>query len=186
MEGEVPVDLLARLLGRGYSIHKKIGKGGFAAVYQGTYEASEEVVAIKIITIRFAKSFDIHACSKKLPLIFCHLSEVPVEDRHLLENEVEACKKLNHKNIVQVPIPFTRTLYDLDFDLCSIYLFQVKEIFREEHYITIVMEYFDGGDLLSYVNSVQISESNARFMFIQILDALRYAHTMGFVHLDVK
>lgn len=30
----------------------------------------------------------------------------------------------------------------------------MKEIFRDEKYIIIVMEYFDGGDLLAYVNTV--------------------------------
>ncbi len=48
------------------------------------------------------------------------------------------------------------------------------------------MEHFNGGDLLAYVNSHQISETLARHMFIQVMDALKYTHAKGYVHLDVK
>lgn len=48
-----PVDLEARLLARGYSINHRIGKGGFATVYQGTFNASGELVALKAITLGY-------------------------------------------------------------------------------------------------------------------------------------
>lgn len=48
-----PIELEARLLARGYSINHRIGKGGFATVYQGTFNASGELVALKAIVLRY-------------------------------------------------------------------------------------------------------------------------------------
>lgn len=47
-----PIELESRLLARGYSIDHRIGKGGFATVYQGTFNASGEQVALKAIALR--------------------------------------------------------------------------------------------------------------------------------------
>ncbi|XP_012590361.1 PREDICTED: serine/threonine-protein kinase MARK2-like [Condylura cristata] len=81
-----------------------------------------------------------------------------------LEQEVLSLKVLSHPPIVQ--------------------LFQVVE--RRSN-LVLVMEYMEGGDLLSYLQStgacrrVKPGESSARF-----LSALHHCHTKGIVHRDLK
>lgn len=81
-----------------------------------------------------------------------YFSEIIPEDKALLENELEACRALTHKNLVQVLSCFAVMIFE---NQRKLFRLQVKEIFHDDKFIIIVMEYFDGGDLLAYVNTVR-------------------------------
>ena len=50
----------------------------------------------------------------------------------------------------------------------------------------IVMEYYDGTDLKSYLKNNEITKADALMITQQLLDGLQYAHLRGIVHRDLK
>lgn len=63
-------------------------------------------------------------------------------------------------------------------------LFQVIE--TETHFF-IVVEYCSGGELFDHiVEKNRLSESESRMFFRQIVSAVAYIHSLGYVHRDLK
>lgn len=78
--------------------------------------------------------------------------------------ETTLMKTLQHKNIVRI-----------------------YETFETDKYHMIILEYVCGGDLMSYVRKRNyLSENVARFLFRQLIEALKYMHAQGIVHRDIK
>jgi len=80
------------------------------------------------------------------------------------KREVEIQMKLSHPNIVK--------------------LFDVVET---DDRIYIIMEYSQGGELLSYINQKgKLSDAEARRLFLQLLSAIQYCHRHNIIHRDIK
>jgi len=78
--------------------------------------------------------------------------------------EVAILKLVRHKNIVRL-----------------------FEVFEDDRYLYLVMEYADGGDLLKYVKEkTRLFESEARYIFKQIVEGLGYCHKHKILHRDIK
>ena len=83
---------------------------------------------------------------------------------NLLTNEVRLTKKASHPNIIELyeEIDTTDTLY-------------------------LVLEIADGGELFDkIVSSVRFSEHVAKIYFLQILNAVKYLHSIQITHRDLK
>ncbi|KAL6073073.1 MlkA protein [Balamuthia mandrillaris] len=81
-----------------------------------------------------------------------------------LMREVDILTKVEHENIVQV-----------------------KDIFDGQRYFYIVLELATGGELFERIaDHGRLEESEARKVFIQLLDAVGYLHSKGIVHRDIK
>lgn len=84
--------------------------------------------------------------------------------RSKVQLEISILEKLKHPNIVR--------LY---------------EIFESEKHMLYVSELCVGGDLLTYVRKRRrLKETLAKYLFLQIIDGLRYMHSKGILHRDVK
>nr|XP_033810665.1 testis-specific serine/threonine-protein kinase 3 isoform X1 [Geotrypetes seraphini] len=85
--------------------------------------------------------------------------------QRFLPRELQIVRRLKHKNIIQV--------YEtLESDDGKIYL---------------VMELAEGGDIFDCVlQSGPLSESRARMLFYQLVEAVRYCHSHGVAHRDLK
>ena len=78
--------------------------------------------------------------------------------------ETNLMKNLNHPNITKV-----------------------LEVFNDEDYMLIIMEYINGGNLFSFVKKRRkLSEKIAKCLFRQIILGLKYIHSQGIVHRDIK
>ena len=78
--------------------------------------------------------------------------------------ETNLMKNLNHPNITKI-----------------------LEVFNDEDYMLIIMEYINGGNLFSFVKKRRkLSEKIAKFLFRQIILGLKYIHSQGIVHRDIK
>lgn len=85
-------------------------------------------------------------------------------DVERITREIAILKAVNHPGIVR--------------------LFEIIES-REE--IFLVMEYASGGDLVSYIRAKkQLSEPEAARIFMEIVSAAEYIHSIGVAHRDLK
>lgn len=82
-----------------------------------------------------------------------------------LPREIYTMKKLRHKHLIDI-----------------------MEIFVVGNKVIVFMELADGGDFLDLLQETQnaLTEEKARFFYLQFGDALRYMHTIGFAHRDIK
>ena len=82
--------------------------------------------------------------------------------RVLYENNL--VKKLNHPNITKI-----------------------LEMFENDKYFLIIMEYINGGNLFNFVKKRRkLSEKTAKFLFRQIILGIQYMHNKNIVHRDIK
>jgi serine/threonine protein kinase len=81
-----------------------------------------------------------------------------------IKYETDLMKKLNHPNITKI-----------------------LEMFEDEKYFLIIMEYINGGNLFSFVKKRRkLSEKTAKFLFRQIILGIKYIHEQNIVHRDIK
>ena len=85
-------------------------------------------------------------------------------DLERIFREMSIVKTLNHPNIVKT-----------------------HEIFDNEKYYFMIMDYCPGGELFDYiVNKIRPNEEESSFFFYQIINAVEYIHSKGIVHRDLK
>jgi len=90
---------------------------------------------------------------------------ITAADMRRLGSEIEIMKKLKHKHIIQ---------------LIDVYDNTAETLF-------LVMELVNGGELFDkIVEKGQYSESDARHIVVQIVDAVDYMHQHGVCHRDLK
>ena len=94
--------------------------------------------------------------------------KTPIEKfRHRMKKiqyETELMQRFNHKNITKI-----------------------LEVFNDEEYMLIIMEYINGGNLFSFVKKRRkLSEKMARFLFRQIILGIQHIHSKNVVHRDIK
>ena len=92
------------------------------------------------------------------------------EFKKYIINEIELLKKCDHPNIVKY-----------------------YKSFKENNKIYIIMEYFDNGDLNTYINVLKYLEKQNKInkdklwnIFYQCMSGLSYLHSTNIVHRDIK
>ena len=64
---------------------------------------------------------------------------------------------------------------------------KILEVFHDEDYMLIIMEYINGGNLFSFVKKRRkLSEKTAKFLFKQIILGIRHIHSQNIAHRDIK
>ena len=64
---------------------------------------------------------------------------------------------------------------------------KILETIETEKYILIIMENIPGGDLLNFVKKrTKLPEKTAKFIFKQLILALKYMHNHNIIHRDIK
>ena len=86
------------------------------------------------------------------------------EDLQNLQRELTILKRVDHPNIIK--------LY---------------EVFEDEKYIHIVMEYCSGGELYDRIEKKKkFSEKEAAFLMYKLFHAINHLHTLNISHRDLK
>ena len=64
---------------------------------------------------------------------------------------------------------------------------KILETLETENYILIIMEDISGGDLLSFVKKrTKLNEKTSRIIFKQLINSLKFIHSKGIIHRDIK
>lgn len=88
--------------------------------------------------------------------------------KHVMD-EVDMLKKVDHPNIVEY-----------------------FETYETEHFLYLVMEFCDGGELFDHNEDVYLknkrsyTENDAANVIYKCLEALQHCHAMGITHRDIK
>ncbi len=88
------------------------------------------------------------------------------------------CKPASHSNWLLVNTPAVASVS--------------QEVFKTQYYLCIAMEFCDGGDLSQYIDNrthhrvFGLLESQARWLFQQLMVAVDYCHRLGIVNRDIK
>lgn len=120
-----------------------LGKGAYGVVRHGVVLSTGMPVAVKVI------------------------SRGNCSDMSKVDNEINAMKRLQHPNVVQ--------------------LFDVVDQ-PDDQNIFLVMELCGGGSLQEYVNPQQrpLPLPIARYYFVQLIHGLQYCHQQGVAHRDLR
>ena len=107
----------------------------------------------------------VHKLTKtKVAVKIVDKGDLDAENLKKISREIEIMRKLSHRHIIQ--------------------LYQVMET---ESMIYIVTEYAANGEIFDHlVRNGRMSEGRACRVFTQILSAVKYCHTQGVVHRDLK
>ncbi len=93
-----------------------------------------------------------------------NVNELTAEEIYNISREAILLESLKHRNIIRF----------------------INSYIHENQFYT-VMEYARGGELGTYLNKEKIvSEFEARRIFKQLLEAVRYIHSKNVVHRDLK
>ena len=107
---------------------------------------------------------------------------------NILTGRIVAIKSFNKQNISS----FTskekiRKETDIMRNLKHSSITKILEMFESEKYVLIIMEYIPGGNLHSYIKKrKKISEHITKVLFKQIIEGIKYIHSHGIVHRDIK
>lgn len=67
------------------------------------------------------------------------------------------------------------------------FVINMKEIVETEEEVFLVLEYMRGGELNNRIlSNVALTESSAKFLFYQMVQAVQFLHTKGITHRDLK
>lgn len=69
------------------------------------------------------------------------------------------------------------------------HIVRVLDAFEAEDQVALVMEYIRGGDLFDYIvgrGHSPFTEAEAKFLFVQLVEAVIYIHSRRIVHCDLK
>jgi len=108
---------------------------------------------------------------------------------NILTGRVVAIKSFNKKNVNKNGDNMKKILYETNLmkKLNHPNITKILEMFEDDEYILIAMEYINGGNLFSFVKKRRkLSEKTAKFLFKQIILGIKHIHSQKIVHRDIK
>ena len=107
---------------------------------------------------------------------------------NILTGRIVAIKSFNKKNIINESSK-KKILYETNLmrGLFHPSVTKILETFESEKYMLIIMEYISGGNLQNFVKKRRkLCEKTAKILFRQIIQGIKYIHSRGIAHRDIK
>ena len=107
---------------------------------------------------------------------------------HILTGRIVAIKSFNKKKLNNDKAK-AKIYHEINLmkNLRHSSVVKILDTFETEKYIFIIMENIAGGDLLSFVKKrTKLNEKVCKYIFKQILEAIKYIHSKNIVHRDIK
>ncbi|VDN02999.1 unnamed protein product [Thelazia callipaeda] len=106
---------------------------------------------------------------------------------HLLTSQKVAIKIIDKLKIKKDDLPRVKTELDALMSLSHQNICRLYHCIDTPSKFFIVMEYCSGGEMFDYiVKKERLEESEARYFFRQLVQAIAYVHSLGFAHRDLK
>uniref|UniRef100_A0A1B6KVM3 non-specific serine/threonine protein kinase n=1 Tax=Graphocephala atropunctata TaxID=36148 RepID=A0A1B6KVM3_9HEMI len=106
--------------------------------------------------------------------------------RHLLTGEKVAIKIMD-KDCLGDDLPRVKMELEALKNLSHHHICKLYQVIETETHFFLIMEYCSGGELFDHiVQCKRLSEMESRSFFRQILAAVAYLHSKGYVHRDIK
>ena len=108
---------------------------------------------------------------------------------NVLSGRVVAIKSFNKDKLTINSENMKKILYETNLmqRLNHPNITKILEMFEDDKYILIIMEYINGGNLFSFVKKRRkLSEKISKFIFKQIILGIKHIHSKNIVHRDIK
>ena len=108
---------------------------------------------------------------------------------HILSGRIVAIKSFNKSKLETTSKARDKIYHEVNImrNLKHNLIIRIFETIETPQYILIIMENISGGDLLSFVKKrTKLSEKTAKFIFRQLITALKHIHAHNIVHRDIK
>ena len=107
---------------------------------------------------------------------------------NILTGRIVAIKSFNKNNLTNEKAK-KKILYETNL-MRGLYhpaVTKILETFETEKYMLIIMEYISGGNLQNFVKKRRkLCEKTAKILFSQLIQGIKYIHSKGIVHRDIK
>ena len=107
---------------------------------------------------------------------------------HILTGRIVAIKSFNKNNLKNERAK-SKIYHEINLmkNLRHSSIVKLLDTFETKNYILIIMENISGGDLLSFVKKrTKLNEKTCKFIFKQLLQAIKFIHTKNIIHRDIK
>ena len=107
---------------------------------------------------------------------------------HILTGKIVAIKSFNKSNLKDEN-SIQKIYHEINLmkSLKHNSIVRILETLEIENYILIIMENISGGNLLSFVKKrTKLNEKTAHFIFRQLISSIKFIHSKGIIHRDIK
>lgn len=95
--------------------------------------------------------------------------------------------KICSKQLTDRQMERLRTEYNVMSNLAHRHIIKLHGVFENDSRLCLVMDYAEGGDLFEHIKAhKQLPRPEARRLFRQLVSALSYMHSQGYMHRDLK
>ena len=108
---------------------------------------------------------------------------------NVLTGRVVAIKSFKKRSEEKFKTNMKKILYETDLmkRFSHPNITKILEVFHDEDYMLIIMEYINGGNLFTFVKKRRkLNEKMAKFLFRQIILGIKHIHSQNIVHRDIK